>query len=462
MTTEIPSINDVLSEYFRLKEKFEHQNMLNKRKIINNTNLSKREKRAEYLKLMPKCVNCKRPSRNGTLFTNKFVPSDENIDAYRILKASCGVIADPCNLNIQVNLGQYEQLDKMINDTRKEIIEYKNKIIDDKNKLLFGLITTETAIANFETNKDYITNLTDIYEAYLEKWNETIENQQKKVELDETQVLIYENINNIKECIKKMNATNNVQFAVDAANIYQNVLNPLLIKNRQLKYGENNVFNDDMTDSCRLVQKKYDIDDITYTGYDNKVVSYDVGLKAKPKTKGEPKKKPLMIIESDSDEPQNIQKLPKKIQLIPGTIDDEPIIGKGEDEIDWNEPEYKNLWAKLPIKLKEAFKLNIDWMKEFMNKCVNERINSPPGFNGCKLTTPPNIVIPPRIMENGQYDFGVSIYNEAFNKLPETLKKMYLTFYKEEPETKEKDYTMLEDQLNSLVEKEVGFGRGFF
>lgn len=460
MSEEIANINDVLNEYFRLKEKFEHQNMLNKKKIINNITLSKREKRAEYLKLMPKCVNCKRPSRKGTIFTNTFTPSTDNTDAFRILKASCGVLADPCNLNIQINLGQYELLDEMITNIRNEIIEYKNKIINDKNKLLFGLITTETAISNFEENKDYVNNLTSIYEQYLETWNETVENPQKKVEMNETQVLIYENINGIKECIKKMNETNNVQFAGDAANIYHNVLMPLLIKNRQLKYSENKVFSDDISNTCRLIQKKYTPNDILFSGYASKVVSYDVGLKAK--SKKDAKKKPLLIIESDSEEPQNIKNLSKKIQLIPGTIDDEPIIGKGEDGIDWNEPEYKNLWSKLPVKLKAAFKLNIDWMKEFMNKCVNERINSPPGFNGCKLTTPPNIVIPPRIMENGQYDFGVSIYNEAFNKLPETLKKMYLTFYKEDPETKQKNYKMLEDQLNSLVEKEVGFGRGFF
>jgi hypothetical protein len=37
-----------------------------------------------------------------------------------------------------------------------------------------------------------------------------------------------------------------------------------------------------------------------------------------------------------------------------------------------------------------------------------------------------------------------------------------LTLYKEDPVTKEKNYKMLEETLNSLVEKEVEFGRGFF
>ena len=65
-------------------------------------------------------------------------------------------------------------------------------------------------------------------------------------------------------------------------------------------------------------------------------------------------------------------------------------------------------------------------------------------------------------MENGQYDFGVSIYNKAFNKMPKTLQQTYLTFYSENPSTKEKNYNMLINAMNDLVEKEVNFGRGFF
>jgi hypothetical protein len=101
-------------------------------------------------------------------------------------------------------------------------------------------------------------------------------------------------------------------------------------------------------------------------------------------------------------------------------------------------------------------------MKDFMYKCLNAKIIEGTKFNGCKLPTPPNLIIPPREMQNGNYDFGVSIYNTAFNKQPESLQKTYLTFYKEDPTTKEKNYEMLEDAMNSLVEKEVDFGRGFF
>lgn len=60
-TTAIMDVKEALNEYFKLKFKYETQNNANKKKILNNANLSNREKRAEFLKLKPKCINCKRP-----------------------------------------------------------------------------------------------------------------------------------------------------------------------------------------------------------------------------------------------------------------------------------------------------------------------------------------------------------------------------------------------------------------
>jgi hypothetical protein len=463
-TEEIASVKDALNEYFRLKEKFENELNINKRKIINNPTLSKREKRAEYLKLMPKCVNCRRPSKKGTIFSITFHPSDDKTDAYRTLKSICGNLADPCNLNIEINLGNVEQLNKIIENIRKDIIVTKNVIINDKNKLLFGLMTTETALENFDTNKTYISELTSIYENYLDEWNKKIDNPDKKVELDDSLKLLYQNIDKIKECITKMNDNNDTQFAVDAANIYYTTVEPLMKKIRQLKYGENIVFNDDSNDTCRLIQNKVSLQEMTVSGYSDKVIAFDFGMTAKKA----PKKKDGVVIEQDSTLPEEVKELtikieepgqPKPIRVIE---QDEPIIGQGKDGVAWNIPEYQQLWDKLSEKLKTEFKLNIDWMKEFMHKCVNERITHGPSWRGCKLTTPPNIVIPPRKMENGQYDFGISIYNKAFSKLPQSSQELYLTFYKEDPVSKEKNYNMLEEAMNDLVQKEVDFGRGFF
>jgi hypothetical protein len=251
-----------------------------------------------------------------------------------------------------------------------------------------------------------------------------------------------------------MNENNDTQFAVDAANIYYTTVDPLMKKIRQLKYGENIVFNDDTNDTCRLIQNQISLQDIAVTGYTDKVVAFDVGLKPKmvPKKKQENEIKELTIKieEPGVDETGR----PKPIREIE---QDEPIIGQGKDGIAWNIPEYQELWDKLPEKLKTEFKLNIEWMKEFMYKCVNEREKNGIQFNDCRLTTPPNLVVPPREMANGEHDFGVSIYNRVFNALPKSVKSTYLTLYKEDPTTKVKNYLVLEDTMNRHVEKEVGW-----
>ena len=530
-TEEITSVNDAIFEYYKLKEKFENEIEINKKTIINNQNLSNKEKRIEFLKIKPKCVNCRRPSKKGTIFSVTYRPSTDEISEHRVYKAICGDLLDPCSLNIEINIGIRNRLDEELNNLNNEITDAKNKIINDKNKLLFGLITTETALENFDNNKSYINDLTSIYEKYLDIWNKEVDNQEKKLELDEALVQSYEIINTIKDCIKKMNENDDIQFAVEAASIYNTTLQPLLNKIRHLKYNENMVFYDDNT--CRLIQRKYLLEDILITGYTSKIIAYDVGLKAMIPKK---KKKDLFSIDSDESKGLSIKiQEPTQTKSIEELVD-EPIIGQGVDGIDWHTEEYKYLWGKLPVELKNEFKLNIDWMKEFMHKCVNAKENYkkiinerekfrnepipsnliiPPkklangeydfgisiynnAFNklpklaqekyltfkvpllshelkrlveessfrtqwtGCRLTTPPNLIIPPRQMENGQYDFGVSIYNKVFSKLPKSLQSSYLTYYKEDPTTKEKNYNMLIDTINSLVEKEVNFSRGFF
>jgi hypothetical protein len=464
---EIPSFDDALNEYFKLKNTFDNQLNTYKKKIINNPTLSNREKRSEYLKLMPKCVNCKRPSKRGTIFSHSYTPADDKRESRRILQASCGDLADPCNLDIEIQLDKIEPIETVLNDIKNETKEYKNKIINDKNKLLFGIIDTETAVENFDRNKSYITDITSIYEMYLDIYNKITDNPEKKIELDDALVQSYNLINEIKSCITKMKENDDRKYAEDAATIYSTTLKPLLDKIRVLRYSENIVFYDDENNTCRLIQNRNSINQLNVAGDQNKVLKFSIGYEAKRA----PKKKPaIFIVESDTEEiPEEGEKeLTIKIQE-PGKQKpmgdippDEPIIGQGQDGIDWHLEEYKYLWSRLPAKLKTEFKLNIDWMKDFMYKCVNARKKEGPAFNGCRLPTPPNIIIPPKVMPNGQYDFGVSIYSSAFNKLPKSLQQTYLSFYREDPETKVKNYKMLEDAINALVEKEVDFGRGFF
>lgn len=424
-TQDIPTPKDAINEYFKLKSKFENELSVNKKKIMNNPNLSKREKRSEFLKLMPKCVNCKKPSKMGTIFSVVYNPDTDSVGAYRRFTVTCGNLVDPCNLDIDIHLGESEPLEKLIHKIREEIKLYKNKIIDDKNRLLFGLITTETALENFDLNKNYINDLTSVYEMYLDQWNIMIDNPDKKVELDESLTLAYENIIKIKDCIKKMNQNDDVQFAVDAADIYATTLKPLLDKIRHLKYSDNIVYHDDYDNKCKLIQRLYTDLDMMVTGYTDKVIKYNLGFEIKKTKKIKPEQLNLNVDDESEEfliQPKNNTIQNKNVLRTGGTtLKDVPIIEKVSDDFDSN----------IPSAFKNEFKTNINQ----------------------------NLILPPKQMNNGQYDFGVAIYNEVFNAQPKSVQDAYLTYYKVDPSTKEKNYNQLEYELNKLVEVEVSRGR---
>ena len=107
------SPTEAINEFYRLKDKYENGFYEKYVKPILNKNKSKREKKVEFSKL-PKqeCINCKR--NVGTLFS---IRSDieNNI---KIFTAKCGDIENPCPLDIQINYGIREGMNKFIKTAR--------------------------------------------------------------------------------------------------------------------------------------------------------------------------------------------------------------------------------------------------------------------------------------------------------------------------------------------------------
>lgn len=288
--TNVFGAEEALSEYFNLKRDYENKIMNNKKKIMNNYTLSKREKRSEYLKLKPKCINCQKPG--GTIFKTTYFPEMNNVDSYRQYTATCGIIANPCNLDIKIQMGKYELLPDTLKRLKNNITELKNKIIDTKNKLLFGYLDTTYVLEQFEELKEAISNTTSLYAFFLDTYVEVTDNDEKNVELSETLSESYSLIEDIKTNIEKMNETDNTSFVREAVSIYVNILEPLLLKIRNLKYSETSVWYNENLNTFNLIQKKYTISDLLFSNFQNKVVSYNIGL-------DKPKKKTALVIESD-------------------------------------------------------------------------------------------------------------------------------------------------------------------
>jgi len=442
-------VKEAINEYFKLKNKYETQLAIQKTKIINKNYLSKKEKKIEYNKIKPKCILCKRPG--GTLFNTYYFPDSDTTESYRELKAVCGIIADPCNLNIRIHLAKREMLPEVLENIQKEIKEATSEIIQNKNKLLFGYAKTEDVLTTFENVKEYIESLTTIYQEYLERHNEIVDNRETIRELKEAITNSYILIQQIKQCIVRMNETGNLHFATEAVEIYNNSLTPLLKKIQRLKYNETFVWVNEYTNDFNLIQNKYSIDNLLFMSGEDSVIAFDTTLSVKSNKKS-------IIIESETEETEETDETDEteRVQDIPPLISyPEPIYGDGIDGVKWNEPNYDKLWIRLPKSLRNVLITDNEWMKDFMNNCVDARNQNQP----CTFTTPKNLIIPPEETADGNLDFGVNIYNQAFKKLSNEEKNSYLSLYSENNGIK--DYSMLKDAMDRLVSKTLEFGRGY-
>jgi len=261
-------INDAINEYYKLKMNYESTLSKNKKKIINNTHLSLKEKRREFAQIKPKCIYCKRPG--GTIFSTTF---DKTADA-RELKAICGVTAQPCKLNITILVGKYELFPITLNELSQDINNEKMEIINNKNQNIFGYISAQRTVDVFAKLKDRVSDTTSLYMSYLEEYLDIVENKQKKNDLKRDQEFFYGFISDIHDAINLFHTSDNTQYIRDAVDIYVNKLLPLLDKIMKLKYNENSVWYNETYNTYHLIQNKYSFKDIEFNIGEDKIVSF--------------------------------------------------------------------------------------------------------------------------------------------------------------------------------------------
>ena len=422
------SFNEALNNYYEFKTLYETSYDKEKRDIINNKKLSWNEKRSRFQKLKPKCINCKRPV--GTIFSRK--KSEDDYSGFKTLSAVCGDRVNPCKLNINLKLDSVETLENNIKELDNSIQEDKNAIIQKKNELLFGYITSETAINTFE---EFKTNLNDTYDLknfFLELLISKTDNVEKQRELNDLLSEYYVTIKNIKQDVKDANIENNFQLIQDTIrNNYADFLmskpatseNPaqigILEKIRNLKYMYNNVEYDEDTNKYHLVQKKYTIENLE-SPHENEVISYTFGVfEAKSKTKktgkkGTKTKTRKLRIEDDSQSEE-------KEQEVAGPPSKLPIMDEN-GSITWQDENYKKAWDKLSQKHKEFLANDTEWLQESMDSYAKNNEER----KMLKFIYPRNIIFPPNQLADGTYNFGNELYNEV-NNINKGLIPQYLS-----------------------------------
>ena len=441
------SVENNINEYYRLKSKYDNDNEKHKKKILNNKMLDMKEKKSEFKQLKPKCVNCGRPG--GTTFAS-IVSKDSTGAKFRELRAFCKAV-EPCGLNINIAVGNFENINDILKMIDGEIYTAKNEIINDKNKLLFGLITTEKALDNFDMQKATIKDFTGLLETYLQIYIKITDDPEKKLKLNEEVEKSYLLIQQIRTAIKNFNETNSIEFVRGAVEVYRDELRPVLNEILNLKYKENMVVFEESDNTYHLVQRAYSIKDLEMNNDKYETLVFDTSVQGAPPSAI---KKRRLVVESSSSDTSSTDTSSSGTTDIIG----KPTIDEEDGTVTWSNRNYQGLWNKMNNELKSALLSDIEWLQEFMDNCVRARLQN----KSCEFTNPSNLIIPPQLIEDGMYDFGNPVYNKIFNKFDESYKNTLLSLFSTNSDDGVKNYSMMENTLADIVKKELNFNRGNF
>ena len=261
--------------FYKLKNQYEHSINEQKKKIIKLEGMSWREKRREYKRYKPKCINCKRAV--GTVFSVKrnLGESGEDVDS-RILRAYCGDRLNPCPLNIEIASNLFNTKE-YLNDEEDNLTKDKSEVIKYKNDLLFGYLSENEVVNKFEELKEKIKSETSNYEFLLSQYNEIVNNNEKFKKINKNTKEIYELIDKIRNTMDKYEKTDNTNYVADVVTLYTNDLVPKIKQNNKLKYKVEYVDFNEYDSTYNLIQIPYTTEDMEAT-LDNKVINLVTGL----------------------------------------------------------------------------------------------------------------------------------------------------------------------------------------
>lgn len=248
-------ILDAIDNFYKLKAKYEKKIQEYKEKIAKNDLLTKKEKKIEYEKIKKRCVKC------GKIGGSIFLIKNEN--GVRKFIATCNSTTNKCNLDIEIILGNYEKMDKIINTLNEYADNIKSQIINIKLNILFNYITEEEAIKLFDENKKELDSTIQMNRKLLTDYLMITNNYVKEKNIHNNDIEIYNNIKLFKGHIKQYKETNNVEHLKEALQIYQSRIIPITERNQNMKYGNIDIENHPLNEYIFILkQDKYKISDI--------------------------------------------------------------------------------------------------------------------------------------------------------------------------------------------------------
>lgn len=218
-------VADAMSQYYKLKGKYDRNVNKARAKIVRDPSLSKAEKRKRLQALVPKCINCNKPG--GTVFTRT---SDS-------LKAICGAQADKCGLNIDILRGFMVNLVDEAAESSKDAFRLKMEIVRVKLDYLFGYISEEEAMYRFDQLSPKYNDAAAL-ETSLRK--EEFDIMNNTINLDKIKAnrrALYGLKKDLRSLAEQFKASGNERFIDDMVEKYIEDIQPLTDQTRDLKYS---------------------------------------------------------------------------------------------------------------------------------------------------------------------------------------------------------------------------------
>jgi hypothetical protein len=241
---------DALNSYFKMKSKYDTQNLEQKRKkykeIFVKTGSKNSGARAAF-NVKGSCIHCKR--KVGTKFyTNK--------EGYY---AICGDKQDPCQLDIKLFRGNFFVNEYYMYLYKDQMEKEKEDIIKHKLDTLFGHISEEQSVKLFKTKLESFNLTSELYNEVVKRNNELYNNPQKKEDIQKKQKQTYEISDQIQSVLNEYYKDDtNKEILRTAVNMYIRDLLPETENLRRLKYDTVEVTED------TLVQREVNISKIEF------------------------------------------------------------------------------------------------------------------------------------------------------------------------------------------------------
>lgn len=240
-----------ITQFYKLKLRYDDAINAQKKNILKNTSLSKKDKQRRFRQIRVPCINCNKDG--GTFF------SDEN----RTLRAVCGNTQSPCNLNIEIKKGNYKDVRELNSDNNEYIESIKTLIIQTKLNYLFNFSNEEDSLDKFEKLRDYLKTASISQLQFMKKYTDVFNNKEKNTEIQKYKGELYNIIQKNKHIKKLYDLEKKEQLLTEISENYLNTITFLLNKIASLEFSTR-LIHQDKNDLHHYVSEPYTIQQLEF------------------------------------------------------------------------------------------------------------------------------------------------------------------------------------------------------